>query len=184
MDNIENKKKFTFSTKQIAVLGVLMGLRIALSRFSIMIGPNNRLAFGFIIASIIGMLFGPWVAGFSSVGTDLLTSFLFGTQGGPFFIGFTLTAFVGGAVYGLFLHRKNVKWYHILLAVLLNSVLANIVMNTMWMNILFDTPIPALLATRIPQNLIMGPIRFIIIYLALTNKQLQNIYDRYSTATK
>lgn len=183
-ENIENKKKFTFSTKQIAVLGVLMGLRIALSRFSIMIGPNNRLAFGFIIASMIGMLFGPWVAGFSSVGTDLLTSFLFGTQGGPFFIGFTLTAFVGGAVYGFFLHRKNIKWYHVLLAVLLNSVLANIVMNTMWVNILFDTPILALLATRIPQNLIMGPIRFVIIYIVLTNNQLQNIYERYSTANK
>lgn len=179
-----NKKKFTFTTQQIAVLGVLMGLRIALSRLSIMVGPNNRLAFGFIIASIIGMLFGPWVAGFASAGTDLLTSFLFGTQGGPFFIGFTLTAFVGGMVYGIFLHRKEVKWYHVLLAVLINSLLTNIVMNTIWINMLFQTPISVLLATRIPQNLIMGPIRFVIIYLALRNKQLQNIYERYSTANK
>ncbi|MDN6196360.1 MAG: folate family ECF transporter S component [Atopostipes suicloacalis] len=183
MENIE-KKKFTFTTKQIAVLGVLMGLRIALSRLSIMVGPNNRLAFGFIIASIIGMLFGPWVAGFSSAGTDLLTSFLFGTQGGPFFIGFTFTAFVGGAVYGFFLHRKEVKWYHVLLAVLVNSVLTNLVLNTLWVHILFETPITVLLATRIPQNLIMGPIRFIIIYLAVTNKQLQNIFKEYSTANK
>lgn len=181
---MRNKNKFTFTTKQIAVLGVLMGLRIALSRFSVMIGPNNRLAFGFIIASIIGMLFGPWVAGFSSVGTDLLTSFLFGTQGGPFFIGFTLTAFVGGVVYGFFLHRKEIKWQHVLLAVLVNTILTNLVMNTLWVNILFKTPVFVLLASRIPQNLIMGPIRFIVIYLVLTNKQLQNVYERYSTASK
>lgn len=183
MSNIK-KKKFTFTTEQIAVLGVLMGLRIALSRLSIMIGPNNRLAFGFIIASIIGMLFGPWVAGIAGVGTDLLTTFLFGVQGGPFFIGFTITAFVGGAIYGLFLHRQEVKWYHILLAVLFNSVITNLVMNTIWVNLLFSTPIKILLATRIPQNIIMAPIRFIIIHLALTNKQLQNIFDRYSTANK
>ena len=184
MENITQKKRFTFTTEQIAVLGVLMGLRIALSRLSIMIGPNNRLAFGFIIAAIIGMLFGPWVAGIAGVGTDLLTTFLFGTQGGPFFIGFTFTAFVGGAVYGLFLHRKEVKWYHILLAVVVNSIMTNLVMNTIWVNMLFGTPIKILLATRIPQNLIMAPIRFIIIYLALTNKQLQDVYQRYSTANK
>ncbi len=178
------KKKFTFTTEQIAVLGVLMGLRIALSRFSIMIGPNNRLAFGFIIASIIGLLFGPWVAGFAGAGTDLLTSFLFGVQGGPYFVGFTITAFVGGAVYGLFLHRKEIKWQHVLLAVLVNSLLTNLVMNTIWVNMLFGTPIKVLLATRIPQNLIMAPIRFTLIYLAVRNPQLQKIFKRFSTANK
>lgn len=178
------KKKFTFTTKQIAVLGVLMGLQIAMSRLSIMVGPNNRLSFGFIIAAIIGMLFGPWVAGLAGVGTDLLTNFLFGTQGGTFFIGFTFTAFVGGFIYGLFLHREKIKWQHVFLAVLLNSLFANLVLNTLWVNILFGTPIKALLITRIPQNLIMAPIRFVLIYLATTNKQLQDIYQRYSTANK
>lgn len=176
-------KKFTFTTEQIAVLGVLMGLRIAMSRLSIMIGPNNRLSFGFIIAAIIGMLFGPWVAGISSIGTDLLTSFLFGQPGGMF-IGFTFSAFVGGFIYGVFLHRKEIKWQHILGAVLLNTLFTNLVLNTLWVNIMFQTPIKALLVTRIPNNLIMGPIRFGLIYLALTNKQLQSIFDRFSTANK
>lgn len=183
MKNTE-KKKFTFTTKQIAVLGVLMGLQIALSRLSIMVGPNNRLSFGFIIAAIIGMLFGPWIAGLAGVGTDLLTSFLFGTPGGSFFIGFTFTAFVGGFVYGVFLHREKIKWYHVLFAILFNSLLTNLVLNTLWINILFGTPIKALLVTRIPQNLIMAPIRFIVIFLATTNTQLQDIYKRYSTANK
>ena len=182
MENTQ-KKKFSFTTEQIAVLGVLMGLRIAMSRLSIMIGPSNRLSFGFIIAAIIGLLFGPWVAGFSAVGTDLLTSFLFGQPGG-FFIGFTFTAFMGSFIYGLFLHRKKVEWYHILAAVILNSVVTNLVLNTLWVNILFKTPIKALLATRIPQNMIMGPIRFGLIFLSLKNKQLHNIFERYSTANK
>lgn len=179
----EARRSFRFSTKQIAVLGVLMGLKIAMSRLSIMIGPNNRLSFGFIISAIIALLFGPWVAGFAGVGTDLLTSFLFGTQG-PFFIGFTITAFVGSFIYGLFLHREKIKWYHVLLAVVLNGVLTNLVLNTLWVNLLFKTPIKALLVTRIPQILIMTPIRFGLIYLTLKNKQLQKIFSRYTTTNK
>lgn len=177
------KKRFTFTTEQIAVLGVLMGLRIALSRVSVMVGPNNRLSFGFIIAAIIGLLFGPWVAGFSAIGTDLLTSFLFGQPGGMF-IGFTFSAFLGSFIYGWFLHRNKIEWYHVLGAVLLNTLLTNLILNTLWVNIMFQTPIKALLATRIPNNLIMAPIRFGLIYLALKNKQLQNVFDRFSTANK
>ena len=79
---------------------------------------------------------------------------------------------------------RSIKWYHVLLAVVVNSLMTNLVMNTIWVNMLFGTPFKVLLATRIPQNLIMAPIRFIIIYLALTNKQLQEIYQRYSTANK
>lgn len=177
------RRKFEFTTQQIAVLGVLMALEIALSRVSIMIGTNNRLSFGFIITSIIGILFGPWVAGMAGIGTDLLTAFMFGTQG-TFFIGFTFSAFLGAFFYGLFLHRKEIRWQHVFWAVLLNSVITNIILNTLWINILYETPITVLLASRVPQNLIMGPIRFLVIYLITQNKQLRAIFERYSTANK
>lgn len=174
------QKKFTFTTQQIAVLGVLMALGLALTRVSILLGPSSRISFGFIINSIIALLFGPWIAGFAAVGNDLLKTFLFGTQG-TFFIGFVFTAFVGSFVYGVFLHRKEIKWYHILGAVMLNAIVTNLILNTLWIHILYKTPITVLLATRIPQNLIMTPIRFIIIYLIVQNKQLNRIFDRYST---
>ncbi|MEY8292321.1 folate family ECF transporter S component [Carnobacteriaceae bacterium 52-44] len=179
----QNKKKFTFTVQQIAVLGVLIALDLALTRVSVFIGPSNRLTFGFIINSMIGIMYGPWVAGFAAFGGDLLKSFLFGVQG-QFFIGFTLTAFVGSFIYGAFLHRRDIRWYHVFWAVLLNSVFTNLVLNTLWLNILYQTPISVLLATRIPQNLIMGPIRFIAIYLISQNKQLKRVFERYGTIKK
>ncbi len=179
----QNKKKFTFSVQQIAVLGVLIAASLALSRVSISIGTTNRISFGFIINAIIGILFGPWVAGFAAVGEDLLRTFLFGIQG-QFFIGFTFTAFVGSFIYGLFLHRKDVRWYHVLAAVILNAVFTNLVLNTLWINILYQTPISVLLATRIPQNLIMTPIRFILIYIIAQNRQLRQIFEKYGTIKK
>ncbi|HLR91842.1 MAG TPA: folate family ECF transporter S component [Atopostipes sp.] len=177
---MSKNRKFTFSVLQIAILGVLIALDLALSQVSIFIGPSNRLTFGFIINAIIGIMYGPWVAGFAAAGGDLLKSFLFGVQG-QFFIGFTLTAFVGSFVYGWFLHREKIRWTQVFWAVLLNSVFTNLVLNTLWLNLLYQTPISVLLATRIPQNLIMGPIRFMIIYWITQNRQLQTIFKKYST---
>lgn len=181
---MKNKQeKFSFTTQQIAVLGVLMALGLALSQVEIMLGPSNRLSFGFIVNAIIGILYGPWVAGFAAAGNDLLQSFLFGVQGN-FFIGFTFTAFIGSFIYGFFLHRKTIKWKHVLLAVLLNTILSNLVLNTLWIYLLYRTPVVVMLATRIPQNLIMGPIRFAIIYLVVQNRQLNQIFDRYAVGRK
>lgn len=180
----KNRGKFRFTTNQIAVLGVMMALGLMLSRFSILLGPSNRLSFGFIANAMIGILYGPWVAGFASAGNDLLKTFLFGVQGGDFFIGFTFTAFVGSFIYGYFLHREEIKWYHILLATVLNAVFTNLVLNTLWINLLYKTPVSVLLAGRIPQNVIMTPVRFLIIYLLSKNKQLNRIFARYATWDK
>lgn len=179
-----DKQKFTFTPQQIAVLGLLIALGLVLSQVgSIPIGTNNRLSFGFVINAIIGILYGPWVAGFAGAAEDLLKSFLFGA-GGPFFIGFTLTAFMGSFIYGFFLHRKEITWKHVLTSVVLNTIISNLILNTIWVHILWKTPVIVLLSTRIPQNLIMGPIRFIVLYLVVQNKQLKRIFDRLGTYKK
>lgn len=178
-----NNRKFTFTTNQIAVVGVLMGLGLALSRIAIPLGTTNRLSLGFVVTAVISMLYGPWVGGFAAAGVDLLVSFLFGQQG-TVFIGFTITAFVNGIIYGLFLHRRRPNWKQLVLAVLFQTVVSNVILNTLWINILYQTPIPVLLAGRIPQNLIMAPVRFLLLYFVMTNNQLLRVFDRYTTAKK
>lgn len=178
-----NNRKFTFTTNQIAVVGVLMGLGLALSRVAIPLGTTNRLSLGFVVTAAISMLYGPWVGGFAAAGVDLLVSFLFGQQG-TVFIGFTLTAFVNGVIYGFFLHRRRPNWQRLVLAILFQTVISNVILNTLWINILYQTPIVVLLASRIPQNLIMAPIRFLLLYFVLKNSQLLHVFDRYTTARK
>lgn len=180
---MKKNNRFSFTTQQIAIVGILMALGLVLSRVAIPLSPSNRLSIGFIVNAIIGILYGPWVAGFAAVGNDLLQSFLFGTQG-TFFIGFVLSAFVGSFIYGWFLHRKTVTWKHVLLAVLLNTIFTNLVLNTLWIHILYRTPIIVLLASRLPQNLIMAPIRFVVIYMITQNRQLNQVFDHYATKRK
>lgn len=171
------KRKNQLTTEQIAIIALLIAFKLVLSRFSVPISPENRLSFGFLGTALLGTLYGPWIAGFANAGSDLLSSAIFGS-GGQFFIGFTFSAFLGGVFYGVFLYRDRVNWYHILLAVLCNSLITNLFLNTLWVHWLYKTPIIALLLARIPQNLIMGPLRFGVIYLLLNAPQLQGVLKR------
>ena len=91
---------------------------------------------------------------------------------------------MNGLIYGFFLHRRRPNWQRLVLAVLFQTVISNIILNTLWINILYQTPIVVLLAGRIPQNLIMAPIRFLLLYFVLKNKQLLQVFERYTTARK
>ncbi|MDO4670145.1 MAG: folate family ECF transporter S component [Aerococcus sp.] len=172
------QQKFKLNVQQMTMIALFMALNIILSRFSVQLGPTNRISFAFLSNVFLGFFFGPWIAGIAAIGTDLLKSLMFGNYGG-FFIGYTFTAFLGGFIYGLFMHRPVVKWYHIALAIAFNTIISNIILGTLWINIMYQTPIPALLVTRVPQNLIMAPIRFVISYLVIGLPQLQTRYKKY-----
>lgn len=177
---MKKEKRFTFSAQQIAIVAMLMALRFVLSKFSIPLGESNRIGFGFIVVSLMGMLYGPWVTGIASGLFDLLKSFV-GSVGGTFFIGFTLSAIAGGVVYGFFLHRQRVNWQHVLGAVVTNTVLVNLLMTTYWIHLLYGTPFKALFIARIPQNLVMGAVRFMMILLLSRLPQIKQIIQKYRT---
>lgn len=175
-----HKKKFALSVQQMTMIALFMALNIILSRFSLQLGPNNRISIAFLSSMFLGFFFGPWIAGVANIGTDLLKSLLFGNYGG-FFIGYTFTAFLTGVIYGSFMHRPVVKWYHIALAIFFNTLISNIILGTLWIHIMYQTPMVALLASRVPQNLIMAPVRFVITYLIIGVPQLQPRYWKYRT---
>ena len=87
--------------KKVVMLGFLTALYIVLERFLSFNVWNMRVGFAFIALAVAGMLYGPLPAGMVGAAGDVLGMLLFPT--GPYFPGFTLTAFLTGAVYGIFL---------------------------------------------------------------------------------
>ena len=81
---------------------------------------------------------------------------------GPYFPGFTLTAFLTGMIYGKFLYKKT-SIPRIAGAVLVTQLLLSLVVNSFWISILYSSPYTALLATRIVQCGILGPVEFVVI---------------------
>lgn len=158
-----NKKK-KFNAKIIAYLGLLTALEIILSRFLSFNAWNVKIGFNFVPIVIAAVLFGPIAGGVVAALGDFLGAILFPI--GAYFPGFTLTAFLTGLVFGLFLYKKRTV-LRTLGAVLINQLLLSWLLNSLWISILYGTPYSGLLVTRIIQCAILGPIQFLTIILII-----------------
>ena len=119
-----------------------------------------KIGFAFVPVVIAAMLLGPVKAGIVGGLADLLGAVLFPI--GAYFPGFTLTAFLMGLVFGLFLHREATI-LRILGAVGINQLLLGLLLNTLWISILYGAPYAPLLATRLTQCAILIPVQILSI---------------------
>ncbi len=162
--------------RTVVYLGVLTALEIVLSRFLSISAWNMKIGFSFVPVAAAAMLFGPLAGGIVGALGDLLGAVLFPI--GPYFPGFTLTAFLTGAVFGLFLHRRRTA-LATLGAVAVNQLLLSLLLNTLWISLLYGSPFLPLLTTRLVQCAILAPVQFAV--LLLMNKALEKYGKRLLT---
>ncbi|MEG0662431.1 MAG: folate family ECF transporter S component [Anaerovoracaceae bacterium] len=155
-------KKTSF-TVQLVTMAFLIALEIILTRFLSINLPITRIGFGFLPVAIMGILFGPAWAGIGYAVGDLLGMLLFPTAG-AYFPGFTLTAFLTGVTYGLILHGKPVTWKRTTIAAVAVIVLYTLLLNTLWLNLMYGKGFLALMPPRLLQGAIMIPIQAILIH--------------------
>lgn len=149
------------TTREITTLGLLVALEIVLARFCSIQARNLRIGFSFLPIAMASIRFGPIPAAMAASAADILGAVLFPTTG-AYFPGFTLTAFLTGVIFGLCLYRRQTAG-HILAAVLLNQLGLSLLLNTTWLSIMYHSPFLPLMATRIFQCAVLGPIQFIAI---------------------
>lgn len=156
---MENNNKFKLST--IPVVAFLMALEIILTRFLSINTPILRIGFGFVPVALTGIIYGPWWAAAAYASGDIIGGILFPT--GPYFPGFTLTAFLTGMTFGLFLHNKPVTWKTVLPASLIICLGFNMILDTLWLYIIMGQGVWGMLPARILKPFIMVPIHVIVI---------------------
>ena len=143
-------------------MAMLAAVQIILSRFLSINLWNLKIGFAFVPIALAGMLLGPMGAGLTGMVADLIGATLF--PSGTFFPGFTLTAFITAFGYGFFLHKKQ-GMVNILAAVLFSEIVGTLLLNTLWISILYGTPFIPVLIPRIAQAVGMGIVEIIIIRL-------------------
>ena len=175
-----------FSTRMIVTLSVLVALQVVLTRFCSFNAWNVRIGLGFTALVIAAIFYGPVAAAIVGGLGDFIGSIAFPT--GSYFPGFTLTQVLMGLVFGFALYRK----YHnaplfsfgstqsqsegttftgtamtqiirIVIAVLINQCILSLLMNTLWISILYGSSFTGLLSTRAMQVAVTAPIQIIII---------------------
>lgn len=151
--------------RKLVLLGLVIAIKIILGQFSF--GPAFvKVGLGFIGSVMLGYLFGPiWGAAGGGI-SDLVSSVMFGNQGG-FFFGFTASAMVGPLIYGLFLYQKEIKIWRIIAATILVTLIVNVGMNTLWISMLYGVDFKIALIQRLAKELVVPWIQMIVTYFVL-----------------
>lgn len=152
------------NTKRIASLAVLIAIEIVLSRFCSISTPIAKIGFAFLPLALAAILYGPLYGGIVGAVADFFGAILFPI--GAYFPGFTLTAFLSGFTYGVFLHEKQKTLFRITCCVLAVQLVLHLGLNTVWLWMITGKGYLAILPTRVVQTCVMIPIQLMGIYLA------------------
>lgn len=162
LDSAKELKKTTALT----ACAMLAALSFILNQVaSINLGPYVKIGFSGLPNQVVDYLFGP-VSGALFAGVlDVVKYFI--KPDGPFFFGFTFNAMAGAFIYGCFYYRHKITFWRVLLAKLIVVVFINILLNTLWLDMLYGKGFLAILPIRALKNLIMWPIDSAIYYMFL-----------------
>ncbi|WP_069998328.1 folate family ECF transporter S component [Cellulosilyticum sp. I15G10I2] len=133
-------------TKNIAIIGMLIALDIIFTRFWMIQTPQIRISLGFFAIAMIGMLYGPMIAGIAAGLSDIVGWFMHPYA--PFFPGFTLTAIVTGVIFGYFLHKPHTPLRSYIFSAICVTLVCDTLLNTLWLSLIQNVPFISLIITR------------------------------------
>lgn len=160
------------SPRALALTALFVGINITLDLLNIrvQVTPQLRIGFGFLCNASASMLFGPVVGMMAGVCTDVL-GYLMNQGGGAYFPGYTLTAILGGLIYGLCLYRpspkRGVRLARCFAAKGLINLLCNLGLNTLWLTLTGGEAFFALLPLRAVKNLLLWPMESLLLFAVL-----------------
>ena len=144
---------------------LLMAVAVIIDFFRIVFSNIMDISFSFLALALTGMLYGPLVGGVVGGISDIIQYIV--RPSGPFFPGFTLSAIVGVVIYALFLYQKPIKWWRVVAATLLVTLIVNVLMNTYWIHLLYGLDLRAAFLQRILKELITPWIQIVVLYVIL-----------------
>lgn len=163
--NLKTKQLF-----KLVMASVLIALNIVLERLLTVQTESNHYNLSIITIVFAVVYLGmPYAIGIAALG-DIIGALLFPV--GAYFPGFTFTNIVTALTLALLL-RKNVKILNTSLAVFINKIVGSLILNPLWISILYRGGIdayPAYMVTRIPQAVIMLFVEIIVITLIFNDK--------------
>ena len=149
-------------TQAIALTGVLLAAQIALSSYgSIRLTDSLWISLGHLAIAPTAMLFGPVVAGAQGALSDIISYVL--RPSGPYFPGFTLSALLGGAFYGVAFYNAETTALRIVLARLAVVVVLNILLKTVFLTMLYGPSRIATMPARALKSLIQWPVDCVLL---------------------
>ncbi len=160
-------KQFLF---KLILTSLMIALNIVLERLLAYSVWNQTISFSFITIGFTAVFLGwPYAVAVGALG-DFIGALVL--PFGPYFFGFTLTNAVAAFITGIFLYKRATP-IKIVSSVLINKITCSLILNTIWICILYRGGIdafPAVVVTRIPQAAIMFVIECIAFIILFAEK--------------
>ena len=140
-------------TKTLTTVGMFLAIQMVLSSYgTIQVNDSLKISLAHLALAPTAMLFGPVAAAIQGAMSDILGFLLKPT--GPYFPGFTISAALGGVIYGLFLFESDRKLWQIVLA----RAVIMVLVNPLFLTRLYGPSQAALLPVRALKNAMQFPI--------------------------
>ena len=154
------------SLVMMGTLAMLTALEIVLSRLVPVVSSQQiKVSFAFVPVVIAAYLYGVKGGALVSGISDVLGAIMFPV--GEFFPGFTLTAILIGAVFGIFLGKKADgklnPFFRSFIPVLITQLVLSLGLNTFWISYMYHSPYLGVLVPRCVQTLVMIGVESVII---------------------
>ena len=160
---LRDLRKLTFAALMIALCVVLGHIP------SVPLFGGAKITWGFLARALCALVCGPVLGVVFGFSEDILSFFLTGGGGYPFFPGYTLTTMLGVLIYALFLYRAELNIRRVFLAKLLTNI-QNVVLGSLWSAILYGKAWSVMAVGSFWKNLIMLPFQtalLVVLFAAL-----------------
>ena len=153
------------SVKKLTFAALMIALTMALSLVpSVPLFGGAKVTWGFLSRSVCAWVCGPLLGLLFGFAEDILSFFVTGGGGYPFFPGYTLTTMLGVFLYALFPYRSGVNIRRLFLAKLLTNI-ENVTLGALWMAILSGRAWVVTASASAVKNLIMLPVQTVLLVL-------------------
>lgn len=159
----------------LTALFIALNITLDLTGLTLKLSTELRIGFGFLCNAAIGMLFGPVVGMLAGFCTDVLGYFAGNMSMGAYFPGYTLTAIVGGLIWGLWLYRPGTiagdsrvkRIGRVVGAKACINLFCNICLNTLWLTITGGKALSLLLPLRVVKNVTLLPVECVLLFFVV-----------------
>lgn len=146
--------------KVLIVCAMCMAFSIILGYFYIPLSENLTIRFSYLATATASLVAGPIGGVVYGFAVDILDYFMHPTGG--FFFGYTLSAMAGAFFYALFLYRQRITVFRIFLCRVCVNYLVNVLMGSLWSNIIYGKGYIYYAAKSLLKNSVMLPIEVVV----------------------
>ena len=150
------------SVRTITVCAMLAAAAIILVNFRIELTNTQRIGFSGIPNQLVAYLFGPAVSCLFAGALDIIKYLI--KPVGAFFPGFTVSALLGGVIYGMVPYKRPLSLKRVIAATALVTVFVNLLLNTYLLTVLEGRACGAHFPARIMKEAVLLPIDILLYY--------------------